>query len=334
MGSCGSTRLSASRMSQAQQEAILRGKQETFGEFIWNSERGEFLGRTGTSWAKIGVFYVILYAFLAGFFSCMMAVFYTTLDTERMPKYSPGNEDSILRNPALGFRPLPRKENVESTLIWYNSGNEADIKHWVDSLNEFIKPYEGKGVAKESSDVKDCNEQNKADPMNNEVCKFDFQSLGKACTAAESWGYNRKSPCVILKMNKMIGWKPDFYTKKDLEENKLPAEMPEDLKLVIQKSADDNGGEPKQMVWVSCKGENPADEEYIGKIVYTPWQGFPAYFFPYMNTPGYLPPIVAVQFTEPASNVLINVECKAWAKNINHNRKERLGLVHFELLRD
>merc|ERR1712180_23408 len=135
MGSCGSTRLSASRMSQAQQEAILRGKQETFGEFIWNSERGEFLGRTGTSWTKIGVFYVLLYAFLAGFFSCMMAVFYTTLDTNHLPKYSPGNKDSILRNPALGFRPLPRKENVESTLIWYNTGNTDDIQHWVDLLN-------------------------------------------------------------------------------------------------------------------------------------------------------------------------------------------------------
>merc|ERR1711962_1349741 len=334
MGSCGSTRLSASRMSQAQQEAILRGKQETFGEFIWNSERGEFLGRTGTSWTKIGVFYVLLYAFLAGFFSCMMAVFYTTLDTNHLPKYSPGNKDPILRNPALGFRPLPRKENVESTLIWYNTGNTDDIQHWVDSLNEFIKPYEGKGEEKQTSDVKDCSEENPAIVENGEVCKFDFQSLGTHCTEAESWGYSRKSPCVILKMNKMIGWIPEVYTKKDIDEEKLPKDMPEDLVALIKQSATDNGGEPSKMVWVSCKGENPADQEYIGKIEYTPWQGFPAYFFPYMNTPGYLPPIVAVRFVEPASNVLINVECKAWAKNIDHNRKERLGLVHFELLRD
>jgi len=132
----------------------------------------------------------------------------------------------------------------------------------------------------------------------------------------------------------MIGWKPEVYTKEDIDGELLPKDMPEDLQAVIKKSAADNGGEPLKMVWVSCKGENPADQEYIGQIEYTPWQGFPAYYFPYMNTPGYLPPIVAVRFVEPASNVLINVECKAWAKNINHNRKERLGLVHFELLRD
>jgi len=329
MGSCGSTRLSASKMSQAQQEAILRGKQETFGEFIWNSERGEFLGRTGISWLKIGVFYVIFYLFLAGFFSCMMAVFYTTLDTNSLPKYQPGNKDSILRNPALGFRPLPRSENVESTLIWYNTGNTDDIKHWVKSLNDFIVPYEGTGSIGQS-DMVDCSEDSKADPLKNQVCKFDFQLLGDKCTKAEDWGYSRKSPCVILKMNKMIGWEPEVY--KTLEE--LPDDMPADLKKHIEQATADNAGTVPKMVWVSCKGENPADQEYIGDIVYTPWQGFPAYYFPYLHTPGYLPPIVAVQFVAPASNVLINVECKAYAKNIKHNRKERLGLVHFELLRD
>jgi sodium/potassium-transporting ATPase subunit beta len=32
--------------------------------------------------------------------------------------------------------------------------------------------------------------------------------------------------------------------------------------------------------------------------------------------------------------VLINVECKAWAKNIHHDRAERRGSVHFELMID
>jgi len=329
MGSCGSTKLSASKMSQKVQEEILRGKQQTFGDYVWNSETSQFLGRTGGSWAKIGIFYVIFYAFLAGFFSCMMAVFYTTLDTTHLPKYSPGNKDSILRNPALGFRPLPRKENVESTLIWYNTGNVQDIEHWVNSLNEFIEPYEGTGAQGESSDVKDCTEDNPAEE--GQVCKFDYQLLGDKCTKAEDWGYARKSPCVILKMNKMIGWVPEVYeTLEEVEKS----EMPEDLKAHIKKTTEDNGGSVPKMVWVTCKGENPADEEYIGEIEYKPWQGFPKHFFPYMHTPGYLPPIIAVRFVAPASNVLINVECKSYAKNIEHNRKERLGLVHFELLRD
>ncbi|CAL4074539.1 unnamed protein product, partial [Meganyctiphanes norvegica] len=315
-------------MSQKIQEEILRGKKATFGEFIWNGKTEQFLGRTGWSWLKITIFYLIFYAFLAGFFCCMMAGFYTTLDLHT-PKYTPGDQQSLLRNPSLAFRPQPRPWDVESTLIWYNSGNEEDIRHWVNSLNEFIEfTYERYGYEGETSDIKDCSEDNPA--YHGQVCKFDSRLLGDKCTQAEDWGYIRNSPCVILKMNKMIGWVPDVYTT--IEE--LPDHMPEDLRRHIRMKTEDNGGSVPQMVWVSCSGRNPADAEFIGKIEYTPWQGFPAYYFPYLNQPGYMPPIVAVRIVEPKSNVLINIECIAWAWNIMHDKKNRLGLVHFELLQD
>lgn len=35
-----------------------------------------------------------------------------------------------------------------------------------------------------------------------------------------------------------------------------------------------------------------------------------------------------------ADGVLINIECKAWAHNIIHDRFERRGSVHFELMVD
>lgn len=35
-----------------------------------------------------------------------------------------------------------------------------------------------------------------------------------------------------------------------------------------------------------------------------------------------------------AAGVLINIECKAWAKNIFYDRYERRGSVHFELMVD
>lgn len=35
-----------------------------------------------------------------------------------------------------------------------------------------------------------------------------------------------------------------------------------------------------------------------------------------------------------AAGVLINIECKAWAKNIKHDRQDRRGSVHFELMID
>lgn len=51
---------------------------------------------------------------------------------------------------------------------------------------------------------------------------------------------------------------------------------------------------------VSCEGENPADIEHLGKnIEYRSFkgeQGFHGNYFPFMNTKGYLQPLVAVQF--------------------------------------
>jgi len=35
-----------------------------------------------------------------------------------------------------------------------------------------------------------------------------------------------------------------------------------------------------------------------------------------------------------SGGVLINIECKAWAHNIRHDRAERRGSVHFELMVD
>lgn len=51
------------------------------------------------------------------------------------------------------------------------------------------------------------------------------------------------------------------------------------------------------VVWVSCEGENPADVENIKARDYYPRMGFPWYYFPFKNINGYVPPIVAVQFT-------------------------------------
>ena len=39
----------------------------------------------------------------------------------------------------LGFRPRPKDENIDSTLIWFKNGNNEDNwKYWSDSLQEFL----------------------------------------------------------------------------------------------------------------------------------------------------------------------------------------------------
>ena len=69
-------------------------------------------------------------------------------------------------------------------------------------------------------------------------------------------------------------------------------------------------------------------------MTYTPFRGFPGYYFPYRNQRGYLAPIVMVQLKSPEPGVLMNIECTTWAANIEHDRVKRRGLTHFELIMD
>ncbi|MCL4121309.1 UNVERIFIED_CONTAM: hypothetical protein GTU68_041488 [Idotea baltica] len=221
---------------------------------------------------------------------------------------------------AMGFRPRPRAENVESTLIWYKNGDSTDIQHWVNELNQFITDYE-----KEKRE-----EEENGTPRDTRACKFQDTWLKGYCNKAESWGYNRDSPCILLKLNKMIDWEPEVY--KTMEE--LPEDMPQSLKDTISNATLTNNNKMPPMVWVSCEGENPADKEYLPKVELSPNPGFPAYYFPYTKVPGYRSPLVGVMIYNPEPNVLINIECRLWAKNIVPDRGNRLGMVHFELLKD
>lgn len=50
----------------------------------------------------------------------------------------------------------------------------------------------------------------------------------------------------------------------------------------------------RKQVWISCNGVDDVDKENIKGFRYWP-HGFPAYFYPYQNTPNYLSPLVAVE---------------------------------------
>lgn len=52
----------------------------------------------------------------------------------------------MLRSVGLGFRPMPPEENVESTLIWYRGTDSENFKHWVDSLQNFLKGIRNKEI--------------------------------------------------------------------------------------------------------------------------------------------------------------------------------------------
>ncbi|KAK6622680.1 Sodium/potassium-transporting ATPase subunit beta-2 [Polyplax serrata] len=273
---------------------------------------------------KILLFYVVFYAGLAGFFSAMMVVFFQTLDS-KIPKWQ-GDESLIGSNPGLGFRPMPPDANVESTLIWFKASDEKNYRHWTDELDKFLEEYKKRGTQPGAHNIEQCDYDRPPQP--GKVCDVNIRDL-HPCTSENAYNFKHSGPCIFLKLNKIYGWKPVFYNNTD----DLPEKMSEELKRYIHDQKQRNA-KSVNTVWVTCEGENPADVENIGPINYMPERGFPGYFFPYENNEGYLSPIVAVYFERPVSGVLINIECKAWAHNIHHDRLERRGSVHFELMID
>jgi len=315
-------------------------KHESFGTFLYNSAEGTVLGRTGASWGKIGFFYLIFYSFLAAWFAVMLTIFYQTLDTVKQPTYYPGDGGSILQNIAMGYRPLAPRHNIESTLIWYNQSqwNETDkirkttTEHWINDLNETVKPY---SVKVEGTEYIECNQDTKPDDSKQQVCNFDIKTQFQShCQPDNKWGYLSGQPCVLLKLNKMIKWVPDVYKNMtDVEKAVKKDDMPKELATHIEEETKTKGFMP-QLIWVSCYGKYPPDQDEIGELQYFPQRGFDIKYFPFTNTPGYRAPLVAVKFVNPPKQLVLNIECRAWAKNIKQSRYERFGLIDFELLID
>uniref|UniRef100_A0A915AHI1 Sodium/potassium-transporting ATPase subunit beta-3 n=2 Tax=Ascarididae TaxID=6250 RepID=A0A915AHI1_PARUN len=61
-------------------------EQESFGQFLFNKDKGTCLGRTAKSWVQILGFYVVFYSLLAAFWIGCLAIFLRTLD-DKVPRY-------------------------------------------------------------------------------------------------------------------------------------------------------------------------------------------------------------------------------------------------------
>ncbi|KAJ9597828.1 hypothetical protein L9F63_011323 [Diploptera punctata] len=282
-----------------------RTKGEAFKAFLYDPSTGAVFGRTGDMWAKLLLFYTIFYVILAVFCATCMWLFLLTISDDGPKWYK---EDSVIgTSPGLGYRPM-NKYNEDSSLIWYN----------VVKID-----YKTKTSA---SNVVDCDYNKK--PGKGQVCKVDINSWNP-CISSKNFDYPNGRPCVFIKLNKILKWEPDYYDNP----NALPGNMPKDLKKYI-KEIKNTKPETMKTVWVSCQGEHPSDKENIGEIEYFPRRGFPGYYYPFERVDNYLSPLIALHFKSITKGVLVNVECRAWAKNIEHDRRERIGMVHFELLVD
>lgn len=286
-------------------------KKGGIGAFIWNPRTKEFCGRSGLSWCKISIFYAIFYTCLGSFFIGMLAVFFQVMPVDK-PTYF-GESSTMAQkglNPGLGFRP---QIDVEDSLIAFNPTvfeGENQFSTYSKNLKNFLGTKYSVNE-KEADNIIDCisGQDYSNQLINGEVCRFDYENIFKntSCTVKDNFGYNTNKPCVMIKLNKIVSWKP---------------EVDEDRRIKI-----------------TCEGETSVDQDNLKNIRYhsennignTDAGYLDAKYFPFYSQPNYRAPFVFVQF-DMDPNTFVNVRCIAHAKNIdNTDRMNLRGMTKFGL---
>ncbi|KAM6907799.1 sodium/potassium-transporting ATPase subunit beta-2b isoform 2-T2 [Xenentodon cancila] len=275
------------------------GEKGEWKEFVWNPRTREFLGRTASSWGLILLFYLLFYIFLAGLFALTMYVMLQTLD-----EHKPTWQDR-LSTPGMVIRP----HADESYEIVYNIQNTESWDLYAQALDKFLSPYNDSIQAQKNYECvpdKYFHQEDSGDVKNNpkRSCQFS-RAILDVCSGLHDryYGYQEGKPCIIIKMNRVIGL--------------LPGK---------------NGQAPS----VTC-GPKKEDADKIGEMVYFPPNGtFNLMYYPYYGKKAqvnYSQPLVAVKFLNITVNEDVNIECKINANNIptGSERDKFAGKVSFKL---
>ncbi|XP_061834406.2 sodium/potassium-transporting ATPase subunit beta-1a [Nerophis lumbriciformis] len=271
-------------------------------KFVWNSEKKEFLGRTGGSWFKILLFYVIFYGFLAAIFVGTIQVMLLTLSNTK-PTY----QDRVA---PPGLSHFPRSEKLE---ISFSMSDPKTYEKYVDTMTTFLKLYTD-DVQADPQKFEDCEDDSsyKERSMKTDVrkaCRFRKTNLGVCSDDVDpSFGFGEGKPCIITKLNRIVNFRP-----------KLPSanELPESLANKTQPNA----------IPIFCTNKKEEDAGKVGEISYLGFNGhFPLRYYPYYGKqlhPQYLQPLVAIKFLNLTLNQEVRVECKVYGANIKYSEKDR-----------
>lgn len=263
-------------------------KKTTWKDTIYNPRTGEFIGRTASSWGLIFLFYLVFYGFLAGMFTLTMWVMLQTLDD-----YTPKYRDRVA-NPGLMIR--PRYMDIS-----FNRSIPQQYNKYVSHMESFLRPYnDSLQVANKNCTAGEYYEQDNDEEK--KVCPFMRSQLQQCSGLGDAtFGYSEGQPCILVKMNRVIGLKPR--------------------------------GDPR----ISCaaKRENPL------QMLYYPSEGkLDKSYFPYYGKkahPNYLQPVVAVKLmlqSDEDFNTELTIECKIEGTDLRNNdeRDKFLGRVTFRVI--
>uniref|UniRef100_A0A3B3VGR7 Sodium/potassium-transporting ATPase subunit beta n=1 Tax=Poecilia latipinna TaxID=48699 RepID=A0A3B3VGR7_9TELE len=237
---------------------------------LWNPETRKFFGRTGESWLKISAYYVIFYAFLGGIFIGTILVLLMTLSA-----YKPKYQDRIVPS-GLSFSPYAANFD-----IIFKKDDPSSYEKYVNSLKKFIEQYNDE---KQTDDMKfeDCGAIPKSYTERGELdskagqrksCRFSRREL-QDCSGQNdtTFGFKEGKPCLILKLNRMINFRPTPPSNK----GKI--------------------GEIKYFGFAGRGGFPLQYYPYYGKMLH----------------PNYLQPLVGVKFTNVTMNKELKVECRVY----------------------
>lgn len=266
--------------------------------------------RSSSSWLKLCTFYSVLWATTFAFWIVYITIFQQTVD-ERIPALTL-SDSPIGVNPGLAIRPRPPYAKIDSSLIRFRSSSSGDWQHWAEDLNNYLRPYQELESGAGQHAQGDCNTYGERDP--HKFCPFELRVIPNECSESQNFSYHLGKPCILVKLNRIYGWKPDPYMVRPKD---YPVQAPF----------------KEGHIQITCEGQSFVDKENIGPIDYYP-QGIETKYFPFTNQPGYQSPFVMVHLKNPRSGVLIFIECKAWAKNIQHDEAMSRGMVKFELFID
>ncbi|XP_062840615.1 sodium/potassium-transporting ATPase subunit beta-2 isoform X1 [Anolis carolinensis] len=276
-------------------------------EFVWNPRTHQFLGRTGSSWALILLFYLIFYGFLTALFTLTMWVMLQTVDPN-IPKYQ-----DRLSVPGMMIRP-----KTDALEITYNVSNTEVWESYVKMLNNFLGAYNNSKqvAANEFCRPGQYNEQPDNGVLNipKRACQFNRTMLGDCSGLNDtSYGYRDGRPCVLVKMNRVI----NFYAgaNKTMNISCFPKKKKTPLDDLIKEE----------------------DAQKLGEMAMFPANGnIDLMYFPYYGKKvqvNYTQPVVAVKFLNLTFNEDHNIECKINAANIatTDERDKFAGRVAFKI---
>jgi len=316
---------------------------EAFQYFLYNPRTGEILSRTPLSWLKITVFYIVYYSCLAGFWLACLNIFFLTLPSNSMgPKWT--QQSSLIGvNPGVGVRPQNPDKKIDSQMFVLNKTdtNQEPTNYRTDDEGEGELNADYATRMKKFLTVYN-------EPTGGGYKEFPLSALGPCVQfpygflATENWE-NRKTPpapCIFIKLNKIWGWDPKDL--QPLSDDPRFNENEEDKtrfpRAVIDKY-NANGAGNKDII-VNCEGRYAADKEALSNMEYFPHsQVISADYFPYfggrdISGSVYHSPLVAIKITPTPDTIgqLIHVECRAYYYGVEHNTKDKMGLVQFEVL--